>query len=176
MRNDVVKHQLLFVQGGGQGTHDAWDDKLVASLQRELGDEYDIHYPRMPGEDDPHYAPWSTAIEEALRPLRDGAVLVGHSVGGTILLKTLTDRPMARKLGAIVLVAAPFSARAAGQPTSCSCRTTLARAFRRTLPSTSSRDSMTTSHHRPMSSFTRARSRRLASIVSPGGTTSSTMT
>lgn len=25
--------QVLFVQGGGEGTHDSWDDKLVASLR-----------------------------------------------------------------------------------------------------------------------------------------------
>ncbi len=26
-----AKRQLLFVQGGGAGVHDEWDDKLVAS-------------------------------------------------------------------------------------------------------------------------------------------------
>lgn len=45
--------RILFIQGGGEGTHDEWDDKLVDSLRRELGDGWDILYPRMPGEDDP---------------------------------------------------------------------------------------------------------------------------
>jgi hypothetical protein len=26
--------QILFIQGGGADVHDAWDDKLVASLKR----------------------------------------------------------------------------------------------------------------------------------------------
>jgi hypothetical protein len=44
--------QILFIQGGGAGTHDEWDDKLVDSLRRELGDGYEIRYPRMPDEDE----------------------------------------------------------------------------------------------------------------------------
>ena len=45
--------QVLFIQGGGAGVHDEWDDKLVDSLRRELGDGYEVRYPRMPAEDDP---------------------------------------------------------------------------------------------------------------------------
>lgn len=103
-----LKRQLLFVQGGGKGTHDEWDNKLVESLQRGLGSNYDIHYPRMPNEDEPSYIPWRTTLERALGALQDGAVLVGHSVGGTILVKVLTEQASARKVGAIFLIAAPF--------------------------------------------------------------------
>src|SRR5688572_6890255 len=103
-----AKHQLLFVQGGGQGTHDAWDNKLVDSLQRHLGDDYEIRHPRMPGEDDPSYLAWKAALERELQTLQDGAVLVGHSIGATILLKVLADRPPTQKLGAIITLAAPF--------------------------------------------------------------------
>jgi hypothetical protein len=42
--------QILLIQGGGAGAHDEWDDKLVESLRRELGGEYDVRYPRMPNE------------------------------------------------------------------------------------------------------------------------------
>ena len=103
-----VKRQLLFVQGGGQGVHDEWDDKLVESLQRELGEEFEIRYPRMPGEDDPDYGRWKTALEREFRTLQDGAILVGHSVGGTFLVKLLAEHPPALELGAIFLIAAPF--------------------------------------------------------------------
>ena len=103
-----VKRQLLFVQGGGKGTHDEWDNKLVASLRQELGQDYEIHYPRMPSEDDPSYALWKTALERVFETLRDGAILVGHSVGGTILVKVLAEQLSAREFGAIFLIAAPF--------------------------------------------------------------------
>ena len=46
--------QILFVQGGGEGVHDQWDKKLVDSLGSELGRDYEIRYPLMPNEADPH--------------------------------------------------------------------------------------------------------------------------
>ena len=46
--------QILFIQGGGAGTDDDWDNKLVESLLRGLGDGYEVQYPRMPDEDDPN--------------------------------------------------------------------------------------------------------------------------
>ena len=48
--------QILFVQGAGEGVHDRCDSKLVASLERELGESYAVGYPRMPGENDPTYS------------------------------------------------------------------------------------------------------------------------
>lgn len=100
--------QILFIQGGGAGAHDEWDDKLAESLRRELGNEYEVRYPRMPDEGDPSYARWSTAILREITALDDGAVVAGHSVGAAILLNALAGQPPEKGLGAIVLIAAPF--------------------------------------------------------------------
>ncbi|MET7371886.1 alpha/beta fold hydrolase [Micromonospora arida] len=100
--------QILMIQGAGAGVHDEWDDKLVDSLSRELGDAYEVRYPRMPDEDDPSYATWGAAVRREIAALDEGAVLVGHSVGGTILVHALAERPPERALSAIVLIAAPF--------------------------------------------------------------------
>jgi hypothetical protein len=53
---------VLFIQGGGEGAHDEWDNKLVASLERALGPAYDVRYPRMPNEGDPNFRTWSAAL------------------------------------------------------------------------------------------------------------------
>lgn len=103
-----MKRQILFIQGGGQGTHDEWDSKLVESLRRELGQNCEIHYPRMPSEDDPRYDLWKATLEREFAALQDGAILVGHSVGGAILVNVLAEHPVARQFGAIFLIAAPF--------------------------------------------------------------------
>ncbi len=100
--------QILFIQGAGEGTHDEWDDKLVDSLRTELGDGFEVRYPRMPAEDDPTDATWGPAIRQEVATLDEGAVVVGHSVGATILAHALADEPPETKLGAIVLIAAPF--------------------------------------------------------------------
>lgn len=99
---------ILFVQGAGEGVHAEWDLALVESLRRELGPRYDVRYPRMPDEGDPRVATWRPALERELASLRSGAVVVGHSVGGTILIHVLADVAAPVALDAIVLVAAPF--------------------------------------------------------------------
>jgi predicted alpha/beta hydrolase family esterase len=100
--------QILFVQGGGEGVHDQWDNHLVDSLRAELGPASEIRYPVMPNEADPKYAAWKPAIETALAALEPGAIVVGHSVGGTILINVLADSTPPSRLGAICLIAAPF--------------------------------------------------------------------
>lgn len=156
-----AKRQLLFVQGGGRGAHDEWDRKLVESLQRELGAEYEIRYPRMPDEDDPSYASWKAALEMEWERLRDGAILVGHSVGGTILVGALAERPPSRE---------------SGRATMCGSRPTWGRAFPKASPSISITGSRTTSCRRRTWTSTHARFRRLASTGCRGATISSTMT
>lgn len=100
--------EVLFVQGGGAGAHDEWDNKLVESLSHELGDGYEIRYPRMPNEADPSYARWKRALDSELARLGDGAILVGHSIGGTMLINALAENPPEWTPGGIFLIAAPF--------------------------------------------------------------------
>jgi predicted alpha/beta hydrolase family esterase len=103
-----MKRQLLFVQGGGAGVHDEWDSKLVESLRRALGPGYEVRYPRMPDEGDPSFAAWSATLRDEFARLDDGAIVVAHSVGGTILINTLAEQPPDLTFGAIFLIAAPF--------------------------------------------------------------------
>jgi predicted alpha/beta hydrolase family esterase len=102
------KRQVLLVQGGGEGVHDHWDNKIFESLERELGPHYEVRYPRMPHEADPKVASWKAALERQFARLDDGAILVGHSIGGTILIRALADDPPELAVGGVFLVAAPF--------------------------------------------------------------------
>ena len=103
-----MKRQVLFVQGAGKDVHGRWDNRLVASLRSELGPDYDIRYPVMPNEADPKYATWKQALERELAALESGAIVIGHSVGGTILINVLAERTPESSLGAICLISAPF--------------------------------------------------------------------
>ena len=62
----------------------------------------------MPDEGDAHYCAWKAALLREFDSLEDGAVLVGHSVGGTILLHTVAEQPLRPRLGGIFLIATPF--------------------------------------------------------------------
>jgi predicted alpha/beta hydrolase family esterase len=103
-----MPRQILFVQGAGEAVHDTWDDKLVLSLERELGRGYAVRYPRMPHEGDPHYSVWKTALLNEFDELENGAVLIGHSVGGAVLLHVLAVERLKFSPGALFLIAAPF--------------------------------------------------------------------
>jgi predicted alpha/beta hydrolase family esterase len=105
---EAMTQQVLFVQGGGQRVHDEWDNKIVESLERELGREYAVRYPRMPREADPKYADWKAALKREFDGLDDGAILIGHSIGGTVLIRTLADDPPKWTIAGIFLIAAPF--------------------------------------------------------------------
>lgn len=67
-----------------------------------------MRYPRMPDEDDPTYVRWSAAIGRELAGVAEGGVVVGHSVGGTILIATLLDQAGTSRLSDVVLISAPF--------------------------------------------------------------------
>jgi predicted alpha/beta hydrolase family esterase len=99
---------VLFIQGGGRGTHDAWDDKLVASLGKELDHGHVIRYPRMPREEEPDAAAWKKAIGEELEKVGDDAILVGHSIGAAILLDYLADGDREHRLAGVFLIATPY--------------------------------------------------------------------
>ena len=95
-----MAQRILFVQGGGAGVHERWDDKLVKSLEHELGNGYAVRYPRMPNEANPHYPTWKTALLRELDSLGNGVILVGHSVGGTIAIHALAEQtPKSRLAG-----------------------------------------------------------------------------
>ena len=107
----AMAKRVLFVQGGGKDVHAMWDRALVESLRRGLGTGYTVHYPRMPDEGDPHFATWKAALQQEFASLHDGDILVGHSIGATILLYTVVVAPPAVIPGALILLSAPFIGR-----------------------------------------------------------------
>lgn len=62
----------------------------------------------MPNEADPSYVMWKAALAEEIAGLDDDAIVMGHSLGGTMLINALAEAPPKRKLAGIFLIAAPF--------------------------------------------------------------------
>lgn len=99
--------QILFIQGGGEGAHRA-DAKLVASLRRALGPRYKVIFPKMPAEEDPDYERWKPLLGKELSVLGGRPFVVGHSLGGSFLLKYLVDEKFSRSIAGLFLIATPF--------------------------------------------------------------------
>ncbi len=102
-----MKKQILFIHGGGEGAHEE-DKKMAESLRAALSDGYEVRTPKMPDEAAPEYGAWSGAISEQLAEMGDGAILVGHSFGASILIKHLSEAKIEIPIAGIFLIAAPF--------------------------------------------------------------------
>lgn len=104
----IRKKQVLFVHcGGTQGLHEGSSD-LVAWLQMVLGPPYEVFYPKMPNPDQPSYEQWKHQLKNELRLLDDGVILVGHSIGGSVLLKFLSEEKITKKIDALFIIGSPY--------------------------------------------------------------------
>jgi uncharacterized protein len=102
-----MKKHVLFIHGAGEGAFD--EDRLLAeSLQNALGSAYDVHYPKMPEQDSATYTDWKAPIERELAALDDQVILVGHSVGGSVLLKYLSEQQIDKPISSLFLLATPY--------------------------------------------------------------------
>jgi predicted alpha/beta hydrolase family esterase len=99
--------QVLFVHGGGEGAY-AEDAKLAARLGEKLGPGYAVSVPKMPNEANPDYEVWKRRILEELAAMNEGAVVVGHSIGGSILVKIVSEGDLGRSAAGLFLVSTPF--------------------------------------------------------------------
>jgi predicted alpha/beta hydrolase family esterase len=104
---EIMTKDVLFIHGAGDGAYED-DARLVASLQSALGAAYAVHYPKMPLEDSAAYADWTARIAAAMATLDDAVIVVGHSVGGSVLVKYLSEAQLDTPIGGLYVIAAPF--------------------------------------------------------------------
>lgn len=102
-----MRGQILFIQGAGRGAYEE-DERLAASLRHALGPRFEVRYPAMPNEDDAPYEQWRQRIEQELADMPGPVVLVGHSVGASVLAKWLSEREDDNAIAGVFLVACPF--------------------------------------------------------------------
>lgn len=102
-----MKKQILFIQGGGDDGYEA-DALLVKSLQKELGDEYRIHYPEIKSDETATDYGWLRQLKTILAETQDDVLIVAHSFGASMLLKYLTENHVSKRIDGIFLIATPF--------------------------------------------------------------------
>lgn len=102
-----MTRQVLFIHGGGEGAHKE-DATLAASLRGKLGPAFEVRYPAMPDERDPDYKVWQRIIMDEAADMGEGAILVGHSIGASVLIKVLAGRGPMQPITGVFLIAGPF--------------------------------------------------------------------
>lgn len=99
---------LMFIHSAGPQGENQGSGKLTAYLQKELSREYHLIHPNMQTPEDPKYDEWKEQIEKELDQLSSKVILVGHSLGGSVLLKYLSEESFKVQVLGLFIVAAPF--------------------------------------------------------------------
>jgi predicted alpha/beta hydrolase family esterase len=103
MRTILFAHSGGSQAGPGEGSYD-----FIEALRRELGEGWEIRFPRIADPEAPDYAMWESLFKKEFARCPEGVVLLGHSLGGSMLLKYLSEHPVAPKIAALVSVSAPW--------------------------------------------------------------------
>lgn len=126
-RNNIstMKRQIVVIGGGTSfDTHDdyiaflktrdvdaetmKYRNDWKASLDKKLGDAYEVLVPNMPNKTNARYDEWCIWFDRCIPFLHDGVILIGHSLGGIFLAKYLSERTFPLTIRATLLVAPPF--------------------------------------------------------------------
>ena len=118
-----TKKQIIFIRGGEtfenkEGFYEYiktvkldpykekkyWRDWIIWALS----ENYDMLVPLMPCKQDADYLAWKIWFERHLEFVHDEApILIGHSLGGTFLLKYLSENKFPKKISQLHFVSAP---------------------------------------------------------------------
>lgn len=102
-----MKKHVLFIQGGGEDGYTA-DKKMVDSLQTALGNGFEVSYPALKSDESKPDFGWPEQIGEAIDDMKGDLILVGHSLGASLILKYLSENKIQKKINGIFLLATPF--------------------------------------------------------------------
>lgn len=102
-----MRYHVLFIQGGGGNEDYEADAKLVASLREALGSAYIIHYPLLSDESSPDFGR-TKQIGKEISLIKSEIILVGHSLGASMLLKYLSENEIKKKIAGVFLISTPF--------------------------------------------------------------------
>jgi predicted alpha/beta hydrolase family esterase len=102
-----MNYEILLIQAATEAAI-AQEQKIVDALRAALGENFTIHHPLMPDADEPDYDKWKTAIKKELQNLPGKAILLGHSLGGSIILKLFSQENVPGNVIGMVLFGIPF--------------------------------------------------------------------
>jgi predicted alpha/beta hydrolase family esterase len=67
-----------------------------------------MRVPEMPDPENPHYADWKVRLKKELASPGDDLILVGHSLGASVLLKYLSEETIRQRIEGLFLVGAVY--------------------------------------------------------------------
>jgi predicted alpha/beta hydrolase family esterase len=103
-----MRKEIFFIHSAGpQGDH-AGSTGLIRSLQKSLGNKYMLHHPSMPQPENPRYQEWKYKLQSTLPVGGNKVAIIGHSLGGSVVLKYLTEGLCQVPIAGLFLIGAPY--------------------------------------------------------------------
>ncbi|UOQ50162.1 alpha/beta hydrolase [Gracilibacillus caseinilyticus] len=99
---------ILFIHSAGPQGPNQGSSNLINYLEQELENSYQIIHPQMPAPEDPKYDQWKHQLEKELSLLNGEAILIGHSLGGSVLLKYLSEHSCKLTIRGLFILASPY--------------------------------------------------------------------
>ncbi|SET64086.1 hypothetical protein SAMN05216389_11832 [Oceanobacillus limi] len=99
---------VLFIHSAGPQGANQGSSNLIAYLEKALKHDFNFVYPNMPSPEQPAYLEWKKQVENELHSLTGEVILVGHSLGGSVLLKYLSEESYTAKITGLFVIAAPY--------------------------------------------------------------------
>jgi predicted alpha/beta hydrolase family esterase len=104
-----VPRPILFLHSSGPQGPGEGSEPLARRLREELGPDYGVVFPVMPGTaDDPHYEPWRDRITSELEELEGDVIIVGHSLGASVALQCVAEGLLDDQVSGLVLAETPL--------------------------------------------------------------------
>ena len=106
--DNKLQHALFAHSGGGQGSPGQGSFDLVSYLRKELSDQYEINYPIIEDPEAPTYEMWKSLFSREFNKIEKPIILIGHSLGGSVLLKYLSEEKPNISISALFLISIPY--------------------------------------------------------------------
>ncbi|MFM1652498.1 alpha/beta fold hydrolase [Brevibacillus sp. B_LB10_24] len=103
-----MKKRVVFIHSAGPQGHRQGSSDLIAYLHSALGPDYEVLHPQMPNPEKPEYVLWKRQLDQEFSAFDREVILIGHSLGGSVLLKYLSESSFRQPIAGLFCIAAPF--------------------------------------------------------------------
>lgn len=103
-----MKKEIFFVHSAGPQNDHEGSNNFVLKLAKSLGNDFLLHSPPMPTPENPRYIAWKMALQSSLPVGGNKAALIGHSLGGSVIVKYLSEGLCQLPIAGLFLVGAPY--------------------------------------------------------------------
>ena len=104
----MEKNKIVFIHSAGSQGPNEGSNNLVNYIQQSLGEEYVVIHPIMPEPENPSYEKWKFQVAKELEVISGEVILIGHSLGGSVLLKFLSEENFKTPIAGLFLIATPY--------------------------------------------------------------------